>query len=202
MIAKQEAGVMDTKRIAFVALMGALGNILFAFSSYLGPIIPGVSTDLSHIPTFIAAIYGGPMMGFVTGLVVGILPGIQYGPLSPFGSWIAVVALPVGKSLTGLTSGLIYSVLKGNQRKRKSLFTIPVVLAAYVPECLFTVFYFVALLPYLVGSGGASILMFILPKAWAEIVFISFFMAALVGNDGFNSFVAHFFNTRSAAPQP
>lgn len=185
---------MDSKQIAFVALMGALGNILFIISSYLGPIVPGISLDLSHIPTFIAAIYGGPLTGFLSGLLVGVFPGIRFGPLSPYGSWVALIALPVGKSLTGLTAGLLYKALKiGQKRANKSLLTIPLVLVSYVPECIFTIFYFVVLLPYIVGTGGFGILAFVLPKAWVEIIFMSFFMAALVGNSGFNSFIANFF---------
>ncbi|HIE18266.1 TPA: hypothetical protein EYP75_00925 [Candidatus Bathyarchaeota archaeon] len=185
---------MDSKQIAFVALMGALGNILFIISSYLGPIVPGVALDLSHIPTFIAAIYGGPLIGFLSGLLVGVFPGIRFGPLSPYGSWVALIALPVGKSLTGLTAGVLCKSFKIDQKKvNKSLLTVPLVLVSYVPECLFTIFYFVVLLPYIVGTGGFGILAFVLPKAWAEIIFMSFFMAALVGNSGFNAFIANFF---------
>jgi len=185
---------VDSKQIAFVALMGALGNILFIISSYLGPIVPGVALDLSHIPAFIAAIYGGPLIGFLSGLLVGVFPGIRFGPLSPYGSWVALIALPVGKSLTGLTAGMLCKSFKITQRKvNKSLLTVPLVILSYVPECLFTIFYFVVLLPYIVGTGGFGILAFVLPKAWAEIIFMSFFMAALVGNGGFNTFIANFF---------
>ena len=184
---------MNSKHIAFVALMGALGNILFLISSLLMPIVPGVSLDRSHIPTFIAAIYGGPLVGFLTGLLIGILPGIQYGPLSPSGSWLALVALPIGKSLTGITAGMLCESFQINERRtNRSLLTIPLVLLSYVPECLFTIFYFTVLLPYVVGVGGPFLLAFILPKAWLEIAFMSFFMAALVGNNGFNSFIANF----------
>jgi riboflavin transporter FmnP len=190
---------VNSKTVTFVALMGALGNILFGLSNYLGPIVPGVSIDLSHIPTFIAALYGGPIVGLVTGFIVGLFPGIQYGPLSPFGSWVALIALPVGKSLTGFTAGLLCRILGVDRRNHKSLFTVPLILSSYVPECLFTIFYFVVLMPYLVGSGGIGILAFVLPKAWAEIAFMSIFMAALVGNNGFSLFIAnHFSNQRIA----
>lgn len=185
---------MKSKTIAFIALLGALGNILFGLSNYLGPLVPGVSIDLSHIPTFIAAFYGGPVIGFMTGIIVGVFPGIQYGPLSPFGSWIALIGLPIGKSLTGLTAGLLHKVSRLDHRNHKSIYTVPVVLSSYIPEAFFTIFYFVALLPYVVGGGGVNMLVFILPKAWIEIAFMSFFMAALVGNEGFNSFVANFVN--------
>ena len=181
-----------TKAIAFTSLMGALGNILFALSNYIGQIVPGVSIDLSHIPTFIAALYGGPLYGFLTGLLVGILPGIQYGPLSIHGSWAAIILLPLGKSLTGLTAGLLSRALRVNQGRGGSLIVVPLVLASYIPECLYTILYFLVLLPLLVGGGAASILVFVLPKAWAEIVFMSVFMAALKGNSGFSSFVMLF----------
>ncbi len=183
---------LKSKTVAFVSLMGALGNILFAISNYVGQIIPGVSIDLSHIPTFIAALYGGPFLGFLTGLLVGVLPGFQYGPLSPHGSWIAVILLPLGKSLTGLTAGLLSKALRINQSRRGSLIVVPLVLASYIPECLYTILYFVVLIPLFVGGGVASILVFVLPKAWAEIVFMSIFMAALKGNNGFSSFIMSF----------
>ena len=183
---------MDSKTIAFMALMGALGNILFLISFYLGPIAPGVALDLSLITTFIAALYGGPLIGFLTGLFVGIFPGIYFGPMG-HGSWLGLIALPIGKSLTGFTAGLLCKGLNINQRRHKSILTVPLVLVSFIPECIFTVVYFVTLLPYLIGGGGAAILTFVLPKAWAEIVFMSFFMAALVGNHGFSAFIANFF---------
>ncbi len=182
---------MNSKKIAFIALMGALGNILFLISFHLGSIAPGVALDLSLITTFIAAFYGGPLIGFLTGLFVGVFPGIYFGPLG-HGSWLGLIGLPIGKSLTGLTAGLLCKSLNVNQRRHNSILTVPSVLVSYVPECIFTVIYFVTLLPYFIGGGGPAILAFVLPKAWTEIVFMSFLMAALVGNRGFSSFVANF----------
>jgi hypothetical protein len=184
---------MESKTIAFMTVMGALGNILFLISSYLGPITPGVALDLSLIPVFIAALYGGPVVGFLTGLFVGISPGIYFGPLG-HGSWLGLIGLPIGKALTGFTAGVLYKGFDMGQRHRKSILTIPLVLVSYIPECLFTVAYFVSLIPSLIGGGGGiGILVFVLPKAWIEIIFMSFFMAALVGNHGFNTFIANFF---------
>jgi len=183
---------MNSKAIAFIALMGALGNVLFLISFHLGPIAEGVALDLSLITTFVAAFYGGPRIGFLTGLFVGVFPGIYFGPLS-HGSWLGLIGLPIGKSLTGLTAGLLCKGFNVNQRRHNSLLTVPLVLVSYVPECIFTVSYFVILLPYFIGGGGPAILAFVLPKAWVEIVFMSFFMAALAGNHGFNSFIANFF---------
>ncbi|MBS7653620.1 MAG: hypothetical protein QXU95_00065 [Candidatus Bathyarchaeia archaeon] len=188
---------LDSKNIAFISLMGTLGNILFIISNYLGQIAPGVSIDLSHIPTFIASLYGGPLLGFLTGMLVGVLPGIQYGPLSPHGFWLAIILLPIGKSLTGLTAGLFCKVLRVNRSDCRSLIIVPLVLASYIPECLYTIFYFTMLLPLLAGIGAASMLVFILPKAWVEILFMSILMAALKGNNGFNSFIATLISERS-----
>ena len=183
---------MDSKVLSFMVMMGVVGNVLFLTSFYLGPLAPGVALDFSHVGVFIAALYGGPTIGFFTGLLAGILPGVFFGPLGQ-GSWVGLIGLPIGKSLAGLTLGLLYYGLKVNRSKRRSILTVPLVLAAYIPECIFTIFYFVSLLPYFLGGGGVGILAFVLPKAWAEIVVISFLMAALVGNHGFSSFVNNFF---------
>ena len=184
---------MNSKNIAFMAMMGALGNILFLFSYYMGPIIPGeVALDLALVTVFVAAFYGGRLAGFLTGLFAGIFPGIYFGPLG-LGSWLGLVCLPIGKSLTGFVSGLFYKGLNVDQRPHKSVLTVPLVLLSYIPECIFTIAYFVILLPNLIGGGGVGILAFVLPKAWVEVVFISFLMAALVGNQGFSSFITNFF---------
>ena len=186
---------MDSKTVAFITMMGALGNVLFLISYYLGPIAEGVALDFSLIPTFISALYGGPLAGFVTGLFVGVLPGIFFGPLGS-GSWLGLISLPIGKSLTGLTAGLFYKDLDINSRNRRSILTIPLVLVSYVPECLFTVAYFLSLLPYFFGlpySIAVTIIVSVLLKAWAEIIFMSFLMGALVGNQGFSNFVNNFF---------
>jgi len=183
---------MDPKRIAFISLMGALANVLFLISYHLGPITNGVALDLSLLTVFIAALYGGPAIGFITGLFAGIFPGIYFGPLGT-GSWLGLIGLPIGKALTGFTAGLLYKGLGVNQKYRKSVLTVPLVLVSYIPECIYTIAYFVSLLPYFIGGGGIGILVFVLPKAWAEITFMSFFMAALVGNHGFSTFITTFF---------
>jgi len=186
---------MDSKVVSFVAMMSTLGNVLFLISFSLGEIAPGVAIDFSHVGVFIAALYGGPIIGFITGLLAGVLPGIFFGPLGQ-GSWVGLIGLPIGKSLAGLTLGLLHSGFKISQRKRQSILTVPIVLVSYIPECIFTIFYFVGLLPYFIGGGGVGVLAFVLPKAWAEIVVISFLMAALVGNQGFSNFVNNFFTYR------
>ena len=189
---------MDTRKITFVTMMAALGNVLFLISFHLGPIAPGVAFDFSLTTTFIAAFYGGPILGLVTGLFVGLFPGIYFGPLGT-GAWLGLVGLPIGKALTGLTAGLLAKKLDLGVKGRSSLLAAPVVLLAYVPECLFTVAYFTYLMPYFIGGGGFGMLFFILPKAWVEIIIIGVLMAALVGNYGFISFINRFF---AAAKNP
>jgi len=185
---------MKARVISFTAMMGALGNTLSAIS--IGLTKAGqVGLDLSHIATFVAAIYGGPYIGFLTGLIGGFAAGIYFGPLSGLG-WLGLIGLPFGKSLTGLTTGFLYRMLKVNQRSHPSLFAIPVVLLGYVPECLFTIFYFTVLVPYFFGWFSLSLLIFISIKAWIEIAFMSVLMGALAGNGGFKTFMANFLPMR------
>lgn len=189
---------MDTRKITFVTMMAALGNVLFLISFHVGPVAPGVAFDFSLIATFIAAFYGGPIVGLITGLFVGLFPGIYFGPLGT-GAWLGLIGLPIGKALTGLTAGLLAKKLDLGIKGSRSLLATPVVLLAYVPECIFTVVYFTYLMPYFIGGGGFGTLFFILPKAWAEIIIMGVLMAALVGNYGFISFMNRFF---AAARKP
>jgi uncharacterized membrane protein len=184
----------NSRVIAFVAIMVALGNALAAFSIGLTK-IGQVGLDLSHIATFIAAIYGGPFAGFLTGLLGGIVPGIYYGPMSGL-SWLGLIGLPIGKSLTGLTTGALYKFFNVNQKPRPSLFTIPIVLVGFVPESLFTVVFFLNLVPYFLGWLSIPLLITILIKAWIEISVMSALMGALAGNGGFKNFMASFVTMR------
>jgi len=180
----------NSKKLVFIAVMSALGNILAGISIYLGPISPGVALDLSHVATFIAAIYGGPVIGFLVGLFGGIFSGVYFGPLGNL-SWLGLIGLPLGKSLTGLTTASFYRLFNVKQRSRQSILTLLIVFFSYIPECLFTVFFFLNIMPYFLGlGGGLTMLWFILPKAWGEITLMSFLMAALVGNEGFSTFIA------------
>ncbi|MGB9135244.1 MAG: hypothetical protein WCC63_06655 [Candidatus Bathyarchaeia archaeon] len=189
---------MNSKTIAFIAMMGALGNVLFLLSFYSGPVAPGVAFDFSLAATFIAAFYGGPVIGFISGLFVGLLPGVYFGPLGN-GSWLGLIGLPIGKSLTGLVSGFLAKELDLQSKNHSSLAAIPVVLVSYIPECLFTVTYFVALMPHFIGGGGIGILVYVIPKAWVEIAVISVLMAALNGNQGFTSFIGKFFASNKSS---
>lgn len=182
--------------MAFTLMMGALGNLLFAVSYHVGQLAPGVALDFSLLAAFIAGFYGGPVVGFVSGLLVGVLPGIMFGPMG-MGAWLGLVGLPLGKALTGLMAGILAKVLGLGQSGHSSLLAVPATVLAYVPEGLYTYAYFACLMPFFLGRGGPEVfLLYILPKALAEVAIMSFFMAALIGNKGFNDFLSKFFFTR------
>jgi hypothetical protein len=192
---------MNAKTVSFILIMGVLGNVLFAVSSYAVPLAFGVSLDFSLIAAYIAGFYGGPVIGFISGLFVGIFPGVMYGPMG-MGSWLGLFGLPLGKGLTGLTAGIIARSLGIGRRPHSSLMTVPATFLAYIPECIYTYAYFACLMPFFLGSGGPLIfLYFILPKALGEVTIISFLMAALIGNTGFNNFVNAFFIKSLISPK-
>ena len=115
-------------------MMGALGNVLFAISYLTGQVAPGIALDFSLIAVLIAGFFGGPKAGLITGLIAGIVPGVMFGPAGT-GGWLGLIGLPIGKGLTGLTSGLISTRLDLH-KPRKSLLGIPLTLASYIPEGL------------------------------------------------------------------
>lgn len=198
-------GIEDPRKIVFVALMGALGNVMFIVSQTIFK-ASQIALDLSHIGTFVAAVYGGPWIGFLTGLIVGIGPGLNFGYFGGTLGLLGVIGLPVGKALTGLTVGYITRFFKLENTKRSAWKVSLATLVGYVPECIFTVVYFewlvVILLPDVAASftlyfGSMHLLVLsILAKAWVEIALLSIFMGTLVGNNGFNDFVTRVF-TRS-----
>lgn len=186
---------MNTKNLTFAIMMGALGTALFAISFY-APIAPSVAFDLSLLGVLIAGYYGGPKVGFLTGLIAGILPGIIFGPLGS-GGVLGLIALPFGKGLTGLSAGLISSTIKLNQKPRLSLLAIPSTFTAYIPEALFTWGYFFLILmdPATGTSSGTFVFStVILPKALIEVGIISIIMVVLLRSKSFSSYVkSHFF---------
>lgn len=183
---------MKAKTISFVAMMGVLGNVLFAISYYTGNIAPGIALDFSLVAAYIAGFYGGPLIGLISGIFVGALPGIMFGPMG-MSSWLGLIGLPLGKGLTGLTAGIFARSLGLRRKQHSSILAFPMVFLSYIPECLFTYAFFTYLMPYFIGSGSCLIFYSILPKALVEITVMSFLMAALIGNHGFNGFVGKFF---------
>ena len=88
---------ITVRQIAFVGVMAAMGTAL-AVVSFV-PIGPGINIDLSHIGTFVVAIALGPFYGMITGVLIGIYPMTVF----------ANPLVPLGKALTGLVVGLLYT---------------------------------------------------------------------------------------------
>lgn len=188
----------SARKLAFVAVMGALGNVMFVISQTIFK-TGSIALDLSHIGTFIAAIYGGPLVGLFTGFIVGIGPGFYFGYLGASQGLLGLIGLPVGKALTGLTTGYLARILKIDSSNHPSWRVAVATLAGYIPEAIFTVLYFEYLVVILLPSVAiylTPLLPFIatlLTKAWIEIGILTVFMSALVGNKGFNEFVRRVF---------
>jgi len=185
---------VKSKSLALVGIMGALGNVLALISIVLVPIASQVAWDLSNLAVVVVGFYGGWRLGSLTGFIAGFVPGIYFGPMGSLGI-LGLSGLMIGKALTGLTVGLVAELIGIDRRKRISLLAIPTVLVGYVPEFLFTVFFFLVLVPFFIAGAeiwAPIVLLTIAVKAWAEMTLISFFMSALAGNTGFNRFIENY----------
>ena len=195
-------GVMPSARVvAFIALMGALGNALFMLSQFVFT-MGQVALDLSHVATFISALYGGPGLGMLVGMLVGIGTGFYFGFVGGTLGLLGLLGLMAGKTMTGFTAGVISNLLKGKGglqalSSRRVAALIPI---SYIPECLFTVAFFLAIVPLFFppdkAAFFASLLAPILIKAWIEIGFMATLIGALAGNKGFLDFVECFLEPR------
>jgi len=191
---------MNARQTSFVAMMSALGLLLSAISLNIAPLLGavgqgGAALDLSHIATFIAAIFGGPVVGAFVGFLSGIYAGYYFGYVMGSLGVLSLIGVPFGKALTGLTAGFLYKKLKINSSSRSSTLTVPIILASYVPECLYTIFYFLYIVLYAYGSAMGFMIPIVIPKAWIEITIMSLLMGALAGNTGFKEFILRSFYT-------
>lgn len=187
---------LRTKNLTFALMMGALGTALFAVSYTIAPIAPSLAFDFSLIGVLVAGYYGGPKIGFLTGLFAGILPGIMFGPLGT-GGIFGLLGLPLGKALTGMTVGFISKGIKFGFGSRSAFLAIPSTFLAYVPEGFFTWGYFIFLLGTVVGT---TVFLSILTKALIEVAIMSVIMMALLRNNGFSCYVrSHFISQNNAS---
>lgn len=185
---------MNSKQLAFTAIMSALGLLLSVISLNVAPILgtvgqSGAALDLSHVATFIAAIFAGPYVGAVVGFLSGLYAGYYFGFVMGTIGMLSVIGLPIGKALTGLAAGLLYKKFNVHNSSRPSTFTVPVILASYIPECVYTILFFLYVVPYFYGGVWSFMIPIVIPKAWVEITIMSFLMGALAGNTGFKDFV-------------
>jgi LytS/YehU family sensor histidine kinase len=188
---------MNTKQTSFVAMMSALGLVLSAISlngaSFLSAVgQSGAALDLSHVATFIAAIFGGPYIGAVVGFLSGIYAGYYFGYVLGTLGVLSLIGVPLGKALTGLVAGFLYKKLRINSSTRSSTLTVPIILVSYIPECIYTILYFVYIVLYVYGSSMSYMIPLVIPKAWIEILVMSILMGALVGNTSFKEFILRF----------
>lgn len=186
---------MDARQIALVAILSALGTVLSAISLGVVPFVPNVALDLSHVATFVAAIFGGPFMGAAVGFLGGIYAGYFFGFGSTNGlGFLSLIGVPLGKAMTGLFAGFLYRKLKLGTGTGRSILTIPATLLAYVPESIYTVIYFLYIVTLVNLPPMSFMIVLVIPKGWLEIAGMSVLMAALAGNKGFVDTVKRFFN--------
>lgn len=177
---------MDTKQITFVAVLSALGTVLSAISLGVVPIVPNVALDLSHVATFVAAIFGGPALGGAVGFLGGIYAGYYFGFGSPNGlGFLSLIGVPVGKAMTGLLAGFLYKRLRLGGGSGRSILAVPATLVSFIPESIYTAFYFLYAVTLINLAPMSFMILLVIPKGWVEIAVMSIMMGALAGNAGF-----------------
>lgn len=199
------AGIRSARNVVFVGIMGALGNVLSWLSISMAPLLPTiplgpfnveVALDLSHLTTFIAALYGGPTIGGLTGLIGGLVAANILGFSK--GNLVTGFGLPIGKALTGITAGFLMWALDLRNRNRHRVLIIVSTLLAYIPEAIFTALIFLNIIPMVYGTPAFilyPILVGILIKAFIEMFAIGVVLVGLTMNRGFTDFVNSYFGS-------
>ena len=189
---------INSKSLMFIAIMASLGNVLsfitmqltpFTPNIPLGPVSVSIALDISHLTTFIAAMYGGPTIGAITGAVGGLVAAFQFGFSQ--GNIVTGIGLPVGKALTGLTAGYVFNWFKESRYPN-----VIATMVSYIPEAILTYVLFRYLLPVTTGIpvGIAVAIAFqIIVKAFIEMVILGVMLTGLTGNVGFRSFIESYF---------
>lgn len=192
----------STKSIVMTGILGALGNALSFLSIRVAPLVPSlplgpisvsIALDLSHTATFLAALFGGPTLGFLTGLIGGLTASYEFGFSK--GNLITGFGLPLGKALTGLAAGLILRRL--GSRSNNGLLMIPGAIASYIPEGAYTALLFIYIFPIAFGLPQwiAGILTLqILAKAFIEMALMGFILMGLTRNRGFTDYIKGLFS--------
>lgn len=190
------------KAAAITGLLGALGNALSLLSIRMAPLLPSlpmgpisisIALDMSHIATFIAALFGGPSTGFLTGLIGGLIASYEFGFSK--GNLITGFGLPIGKALTGLTAGLILRRL--GSRSNKGLLMVPTTVISYIPEGAYTALLFIYIFPIAFGIPhwmASMLTLQILAKAFVEMIVMGFILMGLINNRGFSEYIKGLFS--------
>jgi len=175
--------------------MGAVGNVLAAVT--IAPtMIQQVALDFSSLPVFIAAVFGGPLIGALTGFLAGILPSAFFGFI---GGQLGMLGFgtSVGKALSGFTAGILTKAVKSSQNRTALL--IPIVLVSFLPEALWIYGLFTLLIPLFMPNATflSAFVVPILTKASFEVTVMSVFTSAVAGHSGFRAFMDHYVQTTS-----
>ena len=190
---------LGPKSLTFIALMAALGNILSFLSTKLAPIAPNIplgpisvslTLDISHLATFIAALFGGPVIGGVTGAVGGMVAAFEFGFSQ--GNLVTGFGLPLGKALTGIAAGLLFQRYDVDSWIKSVFLTC----VAYIPEALLTLVLFRYLLPPVTGMpvGIATLIgIQIVVKAFAEMILLGILLIRITSNSGFRGYAEGYF---------
>jgi len=191
---------IQSKTLAFAATMAALGNALSFLSIQLTPLVPSIplgpvtvslALDLSHLSTFIAALFGGPLVGGLTGLLSGLVAAFEFGFSK--GNVVTGIGLPLGKAMTGVAAGYVFRRL---YVEGSPLRMVASTVVSYVPEALLTLALFRYVLPVVAGlpAGLATAIAFqIIVKAFFEMVLLGLVMVGLTGNAVFSDLSRRYF---------
>jgi len=167
---------LNTKDIAIIAVMGALGNLLATLTTYLGTIHPQIAFDLSHLATFMVSIFRGPAMGAIVGAIISIEPIYRFGITGWLGPVVGVIGFLPGKAMTGFFSGLL-------TRKTRPFLAVTI---GYIPESVYTYlvlkYLTMLLIPNVAHFFSDAVIFTILIKAWIEIILMGVFMEIISRN--------------------
>ncbi len=190
---------LGSKSLTFIATMAALGNVLSLVSTQLTPIAPNIplgpvsvslALDISHLTTFIAALFGGPIVGGVTGAVGGLVAAFEFGFSK--GNLVTGIGLPLGKAMTGLTAGWLFQRYQIDSTVKAAALTV----TAYIPEAILTLILFRYLLPVAMGLPigiATAIGLQIIVKACVEMVILGVLLVKITSNKGFKGYAESYF---------
>ena len=198
---KTMSKILSPKRLTFIAMMAALGNVLSFISIKLAPLMPTIplgptsfslALDLSHLSTFIAALFGGPAVGGLTALIGSLVAAFEFG--FSMGNFITGFGLPLGKTLTGLTAGILMRRLVVD---RSRVMMVVSTVVSYIPEGIVTYIIFMYLFPLFIPGSSfwvAAMTVQVLVKAEIEMVVMGVLLAALIDNQGFTQLIKGYFS--------
>ncbi|MBS7614407.1 ECF transporter S component [Candidatus Bathyarchaeota archaeon] len=159
-----------------------------------GPYSVSIALDLSHITTFVSALYGGPAIGGLTGIIGGFVAANEFGFSK--GNLITGFTLPLGKALTGVVAGIVMTAMRLKDKNHHQVHFVSSTLISYIPEAIYTVFIFLAVFPMIFGTPVFvlyPIVVGILIKALVEMVAEGVLLLTLANNQGFTTMVKSFF---------